>query len=68
MFGWRKRREAPAPEKKGVYVGSIYGRLLGHDDSPDPYGLRELTPRRPMLPPRRPTMFGRPPSKDSYPS
>jgi hypothetical protein len=25
MFGWRKRRKAPAPEKAGVGVGSVMG-------------------------------------------
>jgi hypothetical protein len=68
VFGLKRRRKAPAPpEKVGVFVGSVYGRLLGHDDSHDPYGVRELTPRRPMLPPRRQTVFGQPPNPDSYP-
>jgi hypothetical protein len=73
---WRRLRRTPAksepePEKKGVMVGGIYGRMLGIEENPrpDPYGLRELMPQRPMPPlRRRSTLFGRPPNKDSFPT
>jgi hypothetical protein len=67
VFRFMRRKPQPPPEKPGVFVGSVVSALLGHDNKPDPYGLNELKPERPMLPLRRPALFGRQPSRDSFP-